>query len=170
MWKAIGILISLLLISACGTYNPNYVEPSTYTKPLYNLELIGIYSRDTTDKDDVTALFAVTPIDTVHFRPSISMKIGYSINDGVFKEDSRISPEYNCNMIIYGNNISERNPFLYDRIKYKFGLIAYKDVMFLAVNFWDLGTEVNKMKIKYGLWEKNNNRLRIEQEFSAEVE
>lgn len=170
MLRVIGILISLFFINACGTYNPNFVELSTYTKPLYNLELLGIYSRDSTDKDDVTALFAVTPIDTVHFKPSISMKIGYSINDGVFKEDSRISPQFNCNMIVYDNNISERNPFLYDKIKYKFGLIAYKDVMFLAVNFWDMGEKVDSMKIKYGLWEKNNGRLRIEQEFSAQVE
>ncbi len=171
MFKFIGILISLLFIDACSTYvNPNFVEPATYTKPLYNLELLGIYSTDSTNKDDVVALFAVTPIDTVHFRPSISMKIGYSINDGVFNEDSRISPQYNCNMVIYGNNINERNPFLYNKIKYKFGIMAYQDVMFLAINFWDLGEDVDKMKIKYGLWEKNNTRLRIEQEFSAQVE
>ncbi len=170
MLKRNHVLKALFLITTVVLFG--CVTPYVPTTPGYNLNLIGAVTTDSTDQNDVLAVFAVTPINEEDFRPVLSMKITYKVDGEEEKVvDLQRQTEKKVRVIIYGKNVQEKDPMIYQLVKDKVDLAGKKDLFLLAFSFNDISkNKVNKMNIRYGLWEKRNNSIRFEQDFNVDVQ
>ncbi len=136
---------------------------------MYNLTLVKAIHADTIIKNDVVAIFAVTPIKLEDFPPVLSMGISYKINDEISETYVNIQKQdtMKVRLVIYGETIAEKNPELFTLIKDEIEISNYKDIQFLAFYFDNIAeSEIVQMTIIYGLWEKQNMDKRIEQTFN----
>lgn len=164
--------VILILLVTFLFYN-NEANAQSSEKPKYNLSFIRAVCNDTVDKNDVLAIFAVTPIKEEDFPPVLSMRITYKVGkNGVENTVDILKSEgRKVRLVIFGQNVQEKDERIYRLIKDKIDLSKEKDMRILVFLFEDISEmKVDKMSIKYGLWEKKDQNVRIEETFDFEIE
>lgn len=118
----------------------------------------------------VGALFMVTATDTAHFPPVLSMGIGYAVNgdSAMQRIDIQKDPLGRVSIEIFDKNITEKAPNLYSRIKHKVDMESHEHLLFLFIRLRNISEEpIKEIEIVYGLWEKQDLDVRVEQRFKA---
>jgi len=122
------------------------------------------------ERNHILTIFKVTPT-IKRFKLILSMKVTYEIGREENVVDVQKQKEDNIQIVIYGNDIAEKNQKLYDLIKDKVQLDKTKDVYLITFDFYDITTEhIDNMSIMYGLWESNNPNIRNEIKYDFKVE
>lgn len=136
---------------------------------------MGAVHTDTVLRTSVEAVFAVTPKDMRDFPPVLSMGVGYSVNGeprtrvDIQKPDDNVQGR--VTMTIYGKDIALKAPRLHARLNGACDAFDHPDVLFLALRFHDIATQpIVTMDIRYGLWEKRHRDLRIEEDFTLDLD
>jgi hypothetical protein len=138
----------------------------------FNLEYIGSDYTDTLTKKSIVVVLAVTPKKEKDFRPILSMKFSYGVNTKEIQTtmDMQKQKENKVSIVIYGNNVKEKDAKIYTLIEGKMPLNDKTEVMFLAFYMKNISeTPIDEMTIKYGLWEKRNQNKRTEKLFNFKV-
>lgn len=100
----------------------------------------------------------------------MSMKVTYGIGKDSITIDVQKQKEDNIQFIIYGKDITEKNPKLFNIIKDDLKLSLTDDEYIIVFNFFNVTTtHIDSMSIKYGLWEGKKQDIRNEQTFSFKV-
>ncbi len=140
-------------------------------KTAHDIKLLKAKIIDSTDKKDVIVLFHVSAKDPKDFPPVVSMRLTYSINDEQEKTRNEIRNDKNIQIIIYGNDIEQKNKRIYDLIKNQIDTNSKGGFWILAFVLRDVSSEkVKKMTFTYGLWEKRNQDKRVEIKYAFDVE
>jgi hypothetical protein len=159
-----AILTSFLLTIF---YSFTYAQDKT----AHDLRFLKAKITDTTDKKDVIVLFHVSAKDEKDYPPVLSMRLTYSVNDETEKTRSEIRKDKNIHIVIFGKNIKEQNKAIYNLIKDKIDTSGKQDFMILGFYLNDISSDkVKKMTFTYGLWEKQNQDIRVEKKYEFEVE
>ena len=162
----------LILLSTFLLINSKTIAQTNINRK-FNLTFIKAFYNDTVNKKDLMVVFAVTPIKMKDFPPVLSMKLTYKIGDtGVEQIANLQKPQGQfIQTTIYGKDVNEKNPRIYNFIHEKFDLLKLEDIMIIEFNFKDItDKKISTMSIKYGLWEKRNNDERMEETFNFKVE
>jgi len=138
----------------------------------FNLNYIASDYTDTIDKKSVIVILAVTPINKKDFPPVLSMKFTYKINSESIETvvDILNQKEHKLTLVIYGNEVNEKCPKVYELIKDKIDLNSKRRVMLLEFKLDNISEEpIEHLTIKYGLWEKRNIDKRKEKIFEFNI-
>ena len=141
-------------------------------KPSYSLRFLKAVLTGSSDKKDVMLLFYATPNnDKMDWSPVLSMKITYSLNKGPEKTIDVLKKENNATITVYDGSLTEKKPELYEMIKEKLRYIRSDDFLILAFNLRDISSEtIEQMTFTYGLWEKNDQDMRVERKYQFGVD
>jgi hypothetical protein len=137
----------------------------------FNLNYIASDYLDSTEKNVVVVL-AVTPIKEEDFPPVLSMKLTYNINDETSEKviDIQNQKEKKIQIVIYGNQVAEKSPKIYQLIKDRVDLDSGERVMLLAFYLQNISDEpIKHLTLWYGMWEKRNQNKRNEKKFEFDI-
>ncbi|EDM42908.1 hypothetical protein SCB49_11447 [unidentified eubacterium SCB49] len=138
----------------------------------YNLEFIKAIPTDE-GKNSVNAIFKITPKLKVDFPPVIGGKYTVDLNKKNNPEIIILSKQtaHKLSIRLFGKNEPDKPSKTYDIIKSLVNIEEYEDVLFFILEFKNItDIPIDKMYLKFGFWEKNNQDKRIEQEFEFDVE
>ncbi len=114
------------------------------------------------------AIFKVTP-HVEDFRLVVSMKVTYDMGHGEMVVD--IMKGQKVRITVYGKSVREKDPNLYAFIKDSVDVDSEGPMHLLRFDFLDPPEgKVERMKVKYGLWEGAHDSVRHESEFDFVVE
>ena len=139
----------------------------------FNLYYLASDYTDDSNKKSVIVILAVTPIKSKDFPPVLSMKFTYKINnDGSWTTiDLQKQIDKKVSLLILGSSVKEKSPEIYELIKNKIDLISVPDIMLLAFKLDSVSEDdINNLAIKYGLWEKRNQNIRVEKTFNFNIQ
>jgi hypothetical protein len=141
-------------------------------KPSYSLRFLKAVLTGSSDKKDIMLLFYATPNnDKKDWPPVLSMKITYSLNKGPEKTIDVLKKENNATITVYDGSLTEKKPELYEMIKEKLRYIRSDDFLILAFDLRDISSEtIEQMTFTYGLWEKNDQDMRVERKYQFGVD
>jgi hypothetical protein len=138
----------------------------------FNLDYIASDYIDTVDKKSVIVILAATPINKKDFPPVLSMKLTYKVNNEHSETELDIMNQMikRVALVIYGNEINEKAPKVYELIKDRIDLNLDRRVMILGFYLKDISeVPIEHLSIKYGLWEKRNQNKRKEKLFEFNI-
>ncbi len=138
----------------------------------FNLNYIASDYIDTIDKKSVFVVLAAIPINEKDFPPVLSMKFTYKINDETSETilDIMNQKEKKVSVVVYGNEVNEKAPKVYELIKDRIDLNPKKKVMLLGFRLENISDDpIEHLTIKYGLWEKKNQNKRDEKTFEFNI-
>jgi hypothetical protein len=122
------------------------------------------------NQNDILVFLKVTPT-VKDFKLIMSMKITYEMGQGTKIIDIQKQKEDNVRSAVYGKDLKEKNPKMYDLVKDKVNLNTSEELYFIVFNFYSLTkAEIDSMTLKYGLWESDNPDVRNEKTFNFKVE
>ncbi len=104
------------------------------------------------------------------FAPILSMGISYSVNAQSMptRVDILNQAPKQVRLVIYGENMPTKAPDLYALTGNRIDIAVYQEVQFLVFYFDSISEKpITEMVIKYGLWEKNYPRIRVERDFQV---
>ena len=154
------IFSSLLLITTP-------VQHSAQDTSSYEMEALRAGWMSKGGHSQVVTVFKVKPI-VEDFKLILSMRVGYDIGEGEQVID--IEQEGRIQITVYGNDVKEKGRIVYEFVKDRVDL-EDEGIYLLKFSFVDISTElIDKMSIRYGLWEGEKAELRNEQLFEFEVE
>ncbi|MDA3842944.1 MAG: hypothetical protein PF588_01075 [Candidatus Kapabacteria bacterium] len=141
-------------------------------KPNYNMKFLRAMNLENENSKAVLVLFHVSPKKKEDFPPVVSMKLGYKISDSGIEKSINISKSKGIvELQLFDKSIREKSPAIYNVIKDKIDINIESKFWILAFYYFNSGDEaVDKMTMTYGLWEKNNHDIRIEEKFEFNVE
>ncbi|MBK8225846.1 MAG: hypothetical protein IPK70_01560 [Flavobacteriales bacterium] len=140
--------------------------------PSFQLSLIRAAYLNKDYPHSIGALFMVTATDTAHFPPVLSMGIGLAVNgdSAIQRIDIQKDPLGRVSIEIFDKNITEKAPNLYSRIKDKVDMEAHEHLLFLFIRLRNISDEpIKEIELVYGLWEKQDLSVRVEQRFKARL-
>ena len=161
--KQLLTLLTILLLA-------NLVSGQEQSK--FNFEYIASDYVDSTSQKSVIAVFAVTPIKRKDFPPVLSMKLTYRVNDQETETVVNVlkQTEKKISLVIYGSSVKEKNSKLYELIKNKIDLTNESEIMLLVFKLDNISSDsIRNLELKYGLWEKRNQDIRIEKKFNFKI-
>ncbi len=164
--RAPGFAFCFLLLAAGS------IAQSPDAAPNYQLTLIRAAYLNKDYPHSVGALFMVTATDTAHFPPVLSMGIGYAVNgdSAMQRIDIQKDPLGRVSIEIFDKNITEKAPHIYSRIKNKVDMDAHEHLLFLFIRMRNISDEpIKEIELVYGLWEKQDLSVRVEQRFKARL-
>jgi hypothetical protein len=136
----------------------------------YNLDFLKAKYTASENSNEIVLIFKYEPKPKKIYKPIISMKITYSIGASE-TETTEILNESKHSVVIYGNDINQKNPTLYSLIKEKIDLNQKQDFGIFVFHLRDISKEyVDKMKFTYGLWEPKKERIRIEKQYEISID
>jgi hypothetical protein len=101
----------------------------------------------------------------------MSMRVTYEIGQGAKVIDVQKQKEDNIRITIYGKELAQKNPKLYDMVKDNLNLKTEEDVRLIVFDFYNITKEqVGNMTMIYGLWEDKNEDIRNETTFTFKVD
>lgn len=165
--------VSVSLISSNGTFAQ---------KPLYNIEFVNAvwttsqpnnnhWSASQTDTN-ILAVFQLTPIDKKDFPPIVSEKITYSFDNE--KETTMTimnQKETKISLLICDRTVKDKDRQVYELVKDRIEHYNGEDIKFIAFYFFKpTAKKPHSMSITYGMWEKNNQDVRVEKRYDFAVQ
>ena len=138
----------------------------------FNLNYIASDYIDTLNKKSVIVVLAATPIKEKDFPPVLSMKFTYKVNDetSVTVIDIMKQEQKKITLVVYGNEVKEKNQKIFELIKDRIDLNSGKRLMFLAFKIENISdVPIEYLTLWYGLWEKRNQNKRIEKMFEFNI-
>ncbi len=161
--KIILLPLFLILISSFAFGQKNITEQS------YNLDILSAKYIETNGNNEVLLIFKYEPKKKKEFKPIFSMKITYSIGNSQ-DEKTEILEKSNHSIVFYGNDIDTKNPEIFNLIKDKINLEQKQKFGIVVFHLRNLTTEYfDKIKFTYGLWEPENEKIRIEKTYKIEI-
>jgi hypothetical protein len=143
---------------------------SAQSESTYELNFLRAKIIDTTDLKDILILFQVTTKKKKDFPPILSMKLTYSLDNNAEKTVDILKTN-NIQISVFGNDVNEKDKFVYELIKNKIDIDDKNDFLILAFLLKSVTNEsVDKMSFTYGLWEKNNQKVRVEKKYEFEID
>jgi hypothetical protein len=161
----LGILLVSAVVGGCST-----TRRTPYTAPTFDLEILGAAYTDTVHQNSVVVVFGVTPKSMKDFAPILSMGISYSVNAQSMptRVDIMNQAPKQVRLVIHGENMPTKAPDLYALTGNRIDIALYEEVQFLVFYFDSISEKpITEMVIKYGLWEKNYPRIRVERDFQV---
>lgn len=162
------ILVSMVLLLLVGDASAQ----APGREPGHQLWLIRAAYLNKDHPHSVGALFMVTATDTAHFPPVLSMGISYAVNgdSAMQRIDIQKDPLGRVSIEIFDKNIKEKAPNLYSRIKHRVDMDAHEHLLFLFIRMRNISEEpIKEIELAYGLWEKQDLSVRVEQRFKARL-
>ena len=138
----------------------------------FNLTYVASDYIDTINKKSVIVVLGVTPINKKDFPPILSMKFSYKVNDETTETalDILNQEEKKVAVVVYGNEINEKAPKVYELIKDRFDLNPSRRIWLLGFYIQNISDDpIERLSIKYGLWEKRNQNKRDEKIFEFNI-
>lgn len=152
-----GIVALLAFFPAHGQ------APSTY-----KMEFVCAGQVKLAEHSLVTAILKVTPL-TDDFKLVLSMRVGYDMGNGAAEVD--VEKGNNVRIIVYDTALHEMSRKLRQFIAARTDLRSTSNFFLLRIDFRVPRDErVERMKLRYGLWEGKNDDVRHEQDFDFAVE
>jgi len=140
----------------------------------FNLTYVASDYIDTIDKKSVIVVLGVTPINKKDFPPILSMKFTYKVNneynETVLDIERQKEGEKWLTLVIYGNEVNEKAPKVYELIKDRIDLNPSRRIWLLGFYLQNISDDpIEHLSIKYGLWEKRNTNKRTEKIFEFNI-
>lgn len=135
----------------------------------YNLDFLSAQYIGAENENEILLIFKYEPKNKKEFKPIFSMKISYSIGDSDV-EKTEIIEKSNHTIAFYGNDIDQQNPDIYKTIKQKIDLNQKEEFGIVVFQLRNITQNyIDKMKFTYGLWEPENESIRIEKSYSIDI-
>lgn len=139
-------------------------------KATYNIEFVKAKWLGP-PSNDILVVFQVTPIDMKDWLPIFSEKITYSIDNGKDTTLRILNKASNISAELSDTNVKYRNNQTYEMVKDNLFHFSGIDILFITFNFHDrVAIKPKKMSVTYGMWEKNNQNVRVEKKYDFNVE
>lgn len=159
------ILILLLVCISTFSFGQKTINEQSYTLDFLSAKYIGVENNN-----EIILVFKYEPKKGKVFKPIISMKITYDIGNSE-SEKTEIMEESNHSIVFYGNDIDKKNPEIYGVIKEKIDIKQKKKFGIVVFHLRNITQDyIDKMKFTYGLWEPENENIRIERLYNIEIE
>lgn len=153
----------MMLISTLSFGQKKIAEQS------YNLDLLTARYSETNDGNEIILVFKYEPKKKKEFKPIFSMKITYIIGNSEI-EKTEILNESKHSIAFYGNDIDKKNTSIYSLISDKIDLNQKEKFGIVVFHLRNLTNDfVDNMKFTYGLWEPENENIRIEKTYDIEI-
>lgn len=155
--------LQLALMALLGSFPAVGQAPSTY-----KMEFVRAGQVKLAEHGLVTVILKVTPL-TDDFKLVLSMRVGYDMGNGAAEVD--VEKGNNVRFIVYDTALHEMSRKLRQFIAARTDLKSTKNFFLLRMDFRVPKDErVERMKLRYGLWEGKSDEVRHEQDFDFAVE
>lgn len=159
--RILPFLLTLAAVSA--TPNIHGQDASTY-----KMEFVRAGRVNLAESGLVTVILKVTPLID-DFKLVLSMRVGYDMGNGAAEVD--VEKGNNVRFIVYDTALHKMSEKLRRFIAARTDLGSNRNFFLLRIDFRvPLEERVQRMKLRYGLWEGKNDDIRHEQDFDFVVE
>lgn len=140
------------------------------TEQSYDLDFLKAKYIESGNSNEILLIFKYQPKKEKEFKPIVSMKMTYSIGDSGM-ERTEILDKSNHSIVAYGNDINQKNAEIYNLIKEKIDLNQKQEFGIFVFHLRNLTQEyVENMTFTYGLWEPENENIRIEKKYEIPID